>query len=199
MWTWLKEFIRDYVAWTFLDWLVYTRSGHAFIALVGLGIMSAAARLMPFLASYRHELGAAVLALSVAAIITVLFEMAVVARRRLARPVLPRTIAQEQILHENAADWLRKRLVGRTLKVQHAGLFGSILSHHYKTSDVDVAVLIEPVSKRRFRYIARELRSVIAEEFRNQFGHRLQVQLFAATEMARFDDFCSRDSYESLF
>jgi predicted nucleotidyltransferase len=200
MWNWFKTFVSDYAPWTFVDWLIYTKSGHTFVMFFVLAIISAVGRLWAVANSVRHDLLVALLALSVATILIGLWELIcwLFSLKRRAS-IVPLTSPQEQILHQATVNWLRRRLEYPNLKVQHCGLFGSILREHHSTSDVDLAVLIEQVSERRFRYIAREIRKHIAVEFKRQFGHRLQVQFFAAEETSRFHEFGQRDKYEVLF
>lgn len=107
--------------------------------------------------------------------------------------------SQEQTLRDAVRPWLKSRLAASKLQVEHAGLFGSILRDHYTTSDVDLAVLVKPVTEKRFGRIAACLRGVVARDFKESFGHRLQVQFFSANDIDAFNTFCTDDKFEALF
>jgi hypothetical protein len=55
MWAWLKQFVKDYVPWTLVDLLIYTRTRRVFLLFLAGAVVSGIA----FIFSYWHALGPA--------------------------------------------------------------------------------------------------------------------------------------------
>lgn len=120
-------------------------------------------------------------------------------RKTLSRGVPPLQRLEDEELHDQASRWLSKILSDKSLRVQRAILFGSIVHDHYPTSDVDVIVLFKPLRNSQAGKIGRKIKGQIGSDFNRRFAHRLHVQLYLDSEKVRCRKFLSGlGKYEEL-
>jgi len=113
------------------------------------------------------------------------------ARRANFKPI--GTLADDQLL-DLVVRWLTRRLSDRKLYVASGTLFGSITHNHFPTSDVDVIIFFEKLTKRKQASISRKLRLEVAKEFMQTFGHPLHLQFYSSHEEKPMNRFIDKQS-----
>jgi predicted nucleotidyltransferase len=101
-------------------------------------------------------------------------------------------------LKKQASKWLITKLSEQKFHVQQAALFGSIVHDHFRTSDVDVIVRFKPISDSAIKKSVRRIKSQLAQDFKQKFGHDLHIKFFLTDELPGYDTFAANTKHEEI-
>ena len=96
-------------------------------------------------------------------------------------------------LRAKIVKWLASFAEERTLYINKAFLFGSIVHDHYPTSDVDLIIEFKLSLMTDWRLgTILEIKGKIANDFERTFGHKLHITFFCSNEGAQRDRFLKK-------